>query len=413
MADNVRRGFRSSLLAGEAASDFSRVVEPEEEEGDVYSLRTDAESLDRKLKKNVGGYTKASVEEYVAMLNRSAEQMQSSLEKQIKSLSEECSKLSGEGMLLRRQMAKADEEKDMAGSGLSAAVNAKNEAERKLENAENEIEKLRSRITLLESAAPETEDSGRLQELAEQCAQQEEMLQSAVTELENAHMEIRSLKASLAERASSGDGGFSASEKSEMEASYSKLYEMYKEASDGYENLLTEKEVLSELVAQYQAKEKEYVLLRKRGEEQRRVIEEQRRAGEEMVAEMERQLALFKELSEERRANKETIYKLTREKSELQMQNVNMREKLETLSRQYMMLEQESMKLSRQIISQTGVPAEEKQEAPAPEQEEIIMPDNELSFAEVMRKVREISQNYRQSDEKDKEKDVKTAASGY
>ncbi len=287
---------KESCLTEEAAATV--IAEPRDE---LTALREDAAALDRTLKKSLFGYSKAAVEAYIAQLDRDAEQMRASLEAQIKALSAECSGLSEENALLRRQMTRADDERDSLRRALRAAQQHSEELGQKLEAALGELEAALAELEAQQTAPlPASDADARLQET------------------------------------------------------------------------LAEKDALSELLSEYQAREKDYVLLRQQNDEQKAVIRDQKKTVDELLREMEQQLDQFRLLSEALQGEKDSVCRLTGEKSELQTQNLELREKQEALTRQFLRLERESMRLNRSLLS------EAEDEAPSPDP----LPDAENSEAE-------------------------------
>lgn len=291
------------------------ITEPHDE---LTALREDVAVRDHTLKKSLFGYSKAGVEAYVAQLDRSAEQMQASLEAQIKALSAECSKLSGENALLRRQMTSADDERDSLRQALRTAQQHSEELGQKLEAALTELE-------------------------------------AALTELE-------------AQQSAPAPDPLPASD-----------------APDNLQEALAEKEALSELLSEYQAREKDYVLLRQQNEEQKAVIRDQKKTVDELLREMEQQLDQFRLLSEALQGEKDAVCRLTGEKSELQTQNLELREKQEALTRQYLQLERESMRLNRSLLSETNAAAPSPDPLPASESSEPTSDEPVIQAREISR----------------------------
>lgn len=274
------------------------ITEPRDE---LTALREDAAALGHTLKKSLFGYSKTAVEDHIAQLDRAAEQMQASLESQIKGLSAECSKLSEENALLRRQMTRADDERDSLRQALQTAQQHSEELGQKLEAALTELE-------------------------------------AALAELEAQQTAPAPLPAS--------------------------------DADAQLQETLAEKEALSELLSEYQAREKDYVLLRQQNDEQKAVIRDQKKTVDELLREMEQQLDQFRLLSEALQGEKDSVCRLTGEKSELQTQNLELREKQEALTRQFLQLERESMRLNRSLLSDAEDAAPSPDPLPASESRE-------------------------------------------
>ena len=268
------------------------VVEPRD---GLAALREDVAVREPALKRSLFGYSKTAVEAHIAQLESSAEQMQASLEAQIKALSAECSECSEENALRRRQMTLADDERDTLRQELQAAQQSKEMLGQKLA--------------------------------------------AALAELEAALTELEARKSAPAPAP----------------------------ASDDLQELLAEKEALSELLSEYQAKEKDYVLLRQQNDEQQAVIRDQKKTVDGLLREMEQQLDQFRLLTDALQGEKDAVCRLTGEKSELQTQNLELREKQEALTRQYLQLERESMRLNRSLLSETNAAAPSPDPCPASE----------------------------------------------
>lgn len=574
----------------------TEAVPEADDDDEVLSLRSSADSLDSQLRKNMFGYTKSSVEDYVDQLNLSAEQMQNNLTKQIKSLSSLCSKLTSESNVLREQLVKVDKERSQAQEDLLNANSDREETERKLkvlsvekeeaeqraaeacaekEEAEqriaavysekddmirqieamqaerdqymqlveaaqterngfeqqisdicaeknaaeekvaaafSEIETLNSKIGELSTASEQLEllkqkymeNSDELNNAQQKIRQQEDLLQDFASKLDSANEEMNGLRdlalspisaspeevealnaeidklksanARMASQASESQKQYtevegklkemlrvntlmkdkmdsladalvaSQSEKEQLQKmyaekaslmdsmsgelrqtqdelsskdnmsselldamkeevrkaveakkvldqNYSKLYDQYKKSLARAESLATEKEAISELLGRYQAKEQEYALIRKRSEENKGVIEDQSNVLTSILAEMENQLKLFNQLSDTNEENKKMICKLSREKADLQMQNIELREKEEKLTKQLTIMEHDSLLMSLQA-NQKSAPQVQPEVAAAEEIDssfDFEADDEKTSFSEAIKKAREIS----------------------
>lgn len=441
----------------------------ENEKDDILSLRNGSDPLETKLKKNMFGYTKSSVEDYVNQLNVSSTQMQSSLEKQIKSLTIECSKLANENSVLREQLVKVDNERSSAQHELEAALNAKSEAEQKAMDSANNLQELKGKMEEYETVSLEDmvpkEDylnkDAELQSAINRITQQADQLKQYSSQLESANKELErirsiggdttavseeveklteqikelrlyneNLKAQLIEdqkqheEAEKAMNSLKASKdaldetirnqrkellkmhtekenlenmyqdkmnlidelnteidnnknqleectkkaaedlsikeeevrkavqaKEMIEQNYAKLYDQYNKSVAQIEILTSEKDAISELLVQYQAKEQEYAFLRNKNEENKRVIEDCEQNLNSLLEEMDNQLKMFTQFIETHEEDKNLICSLMKEKSEIQVQNVELREKIESLTQQLTSLERESLRLNSQITN--------------------------------------------------------------
>lgn len=121
-------------------------------------------------------------------------------------------------------------------------------------------------------------------------------------------------------------------EKEEIGEKYSALHERFTQAVEKCDQLESEKEALSDLLGVYQAKEREHTLVLRKCEEYGKTVSGLQDVIAQLVQEMEGQLARFKEMSDEQSAYREKVRQMARDKTELQMKNVALLEKIDSIS---------------------------------------------------------------------------------
>ena len=124
----------------------------------------------------------------------------------------------------------------------------------------------------------------------------------------------------------------STQEKEQLGERYSVLHERFARSVEKCDQLKADKEALSGLLEQYQAKEREHTLVLRKCEEYGKTVSSLQEVISQLVQEMEEQLARFQEMSAERIAYQEKIRQMAHDKTELQMKNVALLEKIDGLS---------------------------------------------------------------------------------
>lgn len=121
-------------------------------------------------------------------------------------------------------------------------------------------------------------------------------------------------------------------EKEAIGEKYSALHERFTQAVEKCDQLESEKDALSDLLGVYQAKEREHTLVLRKCEEYGKTVSGLQDIIAQLVQEMEGQLARFKEMSDEQSAYREKVRQMARDKTELQMKNVALLEKIDSIS---------------------------------------------------------------------------------
>lgn len=150
------------------------------------------ELLEERLKKApLGGYTKLSVEQYAMEMSDSMAQMRENFEKQIRTLSAECSKFTNECNVLRNQIQEAEKENENAKQSLNAALLEKRTLEeevRRLQGAASLADDYQIRIQELQSEIQQK--NAKIAEYEQQISQLQMKLQAALSRIEDMNAEV-------------------------------------------------------------------------------------------------------------------------------------------------------------------------------------------------------------------------------
>ena len=378
--------------------------------------------LNSKLKKTgLSGYRRSSVEAYVEELKRTTSQLKDNMEQQIQSLSAECMRLKSESQVLRGQIVQAEEQTSQVKDMLVTVTNQRDAADAELrtmedrvsfyetENARTEELKssLRQKTEELNSAAAENsrlkeqikDFSGKINRINDEFLKYKNRKTAESEEIDRLTQQVNSLrenndalkteldaaKQELSEKAErepeKAETRFH-EENIELMRKFSDLYAEYKKELARGDSLTKEKEAMSELLEEYQKKERGNAILRQKDKEQRETIEAMQTVINGLLDEAQHQQEAYERLSAERSENKELLYNLTRENSNLQVQNVELLDKNEELSTRVSKLEAEKAKLEKQTPSTTVIPLFH------PEQTEAADSAAEDPFSETMKKLR-------------------------
>lgn len=157
--------------------------------------------LEERLKKSpLGGYTKPSVEQYAMEVSESMSHMRENFEKQIRTLSAECSKLNSERDVLRSQIRQAEEENESIQSSLRAARQEKQELAAQIQDLQSTTsvsEEYQDEIQNLQCQIEEKDTQVAAYE--EQISHLQEELQSARKQIEALNEEIDAVRTQMAE----------------------------------------------------------------------------------------------------------------------------------------------------------------------------------------------------------------------
>lgn len=121
-------------------------------------------------------------------------------------------------------------------------------------------------------------------------------------------------------------------QKDEFDARYSSLHDRYSYSLNKCEELEADKEALGGLVSEYQERERRLVLAATRNEECLQVIADLEGIVENLLNEMEQQAAQYRELEAAQEEYRDKVWRISGEKAELQMKNVELLERIDSLS---------------------------------------------------------------------------------
>lgn len=359
---------------------------------ELQALRQDSADIDRALKKNMMGYSKASVEEYVDRLKINAEQMQMNLENQIRNLSAESSRLTSEGDVLRKQLVMADMEKSKIRAELGAVKNELEQSKRLVKSFSDRVDAVTEENEYLKETLKKQASGAAYEDIEKKMSELDEDRRKNLAEIRKLKAEVAALteeKARLSEE--KADVEKLEAEKKELAEKYEKLKTKHHEMKCSRQNMSSESAAVTDMLEIYQAKEREYALLRVKDEQRQKILEENKVTINMLLEEMEKQLGIFETLSEDHRNDKETICHLSRENANLESENMELQDKLQVLTRQYAQLENESIKVSRQLLNQKSVTDYTSiKEYPRISDDK----ENEAQFSEVVQKAREITKVY-------------------
>lgn len=359
---------------------------------ELQALRQDSADIDRALKKNMMGYSKASVEEYVDRLKINAEQMQMNLENQIRNLSAESSRLTSEGDVLRKQLVMADMEKSKIRAELGAVKNELEQSKRLVKSFSDRVDAVTEENEYLKETLKKQASGAAYEDIEKKMSELDEDRRKNLAEIRKLKAEVAALteeKARLSEE--KADVEKLEAEKKELAEKYEKLKTEHHEMKCSRQNMSSESAAVTDMLEIYQAKEREYALLRVKDEQRQKILEENKVTINMLLEEMEKQLGIFETLSEDHRNDKETICHLSRENANLESENMELQDKLQVLTRQYAQLENESIKVSRQLLNQKSVTDYTSiKEYPRISDDK----ENEAQFSEVVQKAREITKVY-------------------
>lgn len=157
--------------------------------------------LEERLKKSpLGGYTKPSVEQYAMEVSESMSHMRENFEKQIRTLSAECSKLNSERDVLRSQIRQAEAENESVQSSLRVARQEKQELAAQIQDLQSMIsasEEYQNEIENLQYQIEEKNTQVAAYEEQISCLQEE--LYSARKQIEALNLEIDTVRTQMAE----------------------------------------------------------------------------------------------------------------------------------------------------------------------------------------------------------------------
>lgn len=161
------------------------------------------ELLEERLKKApLGGYTKPSVEQYAMEMTESMAQMRENFEKQIRTLSAECSKFTNECNILRNQIQEAERENENAKQSLNAAILEKRTLEeqvQRLQGTASLADDYQSRIQELQREIQQR--NAKIAEYEQQISQLQTKLQAALSRIEDMNAEISKIQEEAAQAA--------------------------------------------------------------------------------------------------------------------------------------------------------------------------------------------------------------------
>lgn len=161
------------------------------------------ELLEERLKKApLGGYTKPSVEQYAMEMTESMAQMRENFEKQIRTLSAECSKFTNECNVLRNQIQEAERENENAKQSLNAAILEKRTLEeqvQRLQGTASLADDYQSRIQELQREIQQR--NAKIAEYEQQISQLQTKLQAALSRIEDMNAEISKIQEEAAQAA--------------------------------------------------------------------------------------------------------------------------------------------------------------------------------------------------------------------
>lgn len=136
-------------------------------------------------------------------------------------------------------------------------------------------------------------------------------------------------------------------ERGELERKYDALHRNYSSAVQKNSSLSAEKEAISDLLQKHQKKEQEYALLQKQNEEYRGTILSLDEAIKLILQEMENQMNLFKNTVSQYHKEESQIHSLVQEKTQLQIKNVDLLDRISVLTSNLLKTEQECEKLTK------------------------------------------------------------------
>ena len=367
---------------------------------ELENVRLDPPTLDSKLKKTgLSGYRRSSVEAYVEELKRSTNQLKDNMEQQIQNLSAECMRLKSESRVLRGQIVQAEEQTNQVKEMLAAVTNERDAAEHRISETDAELKTMEDRVSFYESENAKTEElkcslqkktdeldcaaaendrlkgqikdfSKRINRINDEFSKYKDRKSADSAEIDRLKQQVSSLQENndvlkselngarqeLSKIAGHGSDEMRTQfpeERAELMKKYSSLYAEYKKEQARGNSLVHEKEAISKLLEEYQKKEQGNAMLRKKDKEQRDAIEELQNVINGLLNEVQHQQEMYDHLSTERSENKELIYNLTRDRSnlhvqnvDLQVQNVELLDKNEELSKRVSRLEEENARLN-------------------------------------------------------------------
>lgn len=342
--------------------------------------------LDDRLKKtSFGGYTKSSVEQFALEVTEESEQMKANFEKQIRDISAECSQLSSECSVLRKQIQQAETEKKDVMKELDSVRKEKAELEKKIEDEFSSSDEQSNKIIELSNTLEEREEliekykeisvrlkyalyaandkteelnkviAGLKKSASESAAYKEEAerLRNSVAELEKlkaAYAELSEEHQNMKQSYEGGDElqkqlGIYQEKIDDLEEKYAKLYEQYRSSIGKAEQLSAEKDAIERLLKKYQIREQELAVLRDDNSELREIALELKETLDVMLHEMEKQSAEYKKLSEQLEQKIVEISRLNGQKSELQIKNVRLLERIEAAAKEQTSLAENNLRV--------------------------------------------------------------------
>lgn len=186
------------------------------------------ELLEERLKKApLGGYTKPSVEQYAMEVTESMVQMRGNFEKQIRTLSAECSKFTNECNVLRSQIQEAERENENVKQTLNATILEKQTLEeqvRELESTTSLADDYRVSIQKLQS---------EIQQKNTQIAEYEQQISQLQIELQTAHSCIDDMNVEVSRiQAEATQAAQSALDSAELASVYEELEDIKKTCAE-------------------------------------------------------------------------------------------------------------------------------------------------------------------------------------
>lgn len=236
----------------------------------------------------------------------------------------------------------------------------------------------------------EEENARVRQELKKERAKLERQAESLEEESARVRQEFADKSKQLEERLAA-----SAQEKEQIGERYSVLHERFARSVEKCDQLKADKEALSGLLEQYQAKEREHTLVLRKCEEYGKTVSSLQEVISQLVQEMEEQLARFQEMSAERIAYQEKIRQMAHDKTELQMKNVALLERIDGLSLDLERAEREFQRFDESPEATGGQAGDDAADLDVPDAAELV---SDLRLPEhakdAVRRARDISNLY-------------------
>lgn len=358
MKDNLEKQIRDlssecSKLSSECSVLRKQIHEAEEEKKNVVqkmdSVTVEKQELERQLQseylsgkeqKNRISTLKeeiqekeAKLEKYRGMIRQLQEQLQDAVQKEdernreISHLQEQLQEADSKAKELNQEILRLQKNNNRETDAEEQDKLRKNadELERLQRMCQDISEKNEQLNRLLANSDNIQEKLTKAEEKVEELTRQNGILTQKLTEKEQTYKEFSQEMATKMEETKSGVA--------ETEKKYAKLYEQYMASLGKTEQLVAEKNAVERLLKKYQIREQELSILREDNAELRETATQLKKALDIMLDEMEEQAVSYRLIAEQLAEKKEEISSLNEQKVELQMKNVQILERMESLAR--------------------------------------------------------------------------------